>query len=219
MAFGMKSPIAADFAEIVKFEARAGRMFRIDYNPDTREKTSVDITSPPPRFAMDFGALEVGYAHFAVTGPEYHTVPEGKPLPDQPLEKDPEGRLKFKPVFRVKIFGKILNGLREWSSSANAVLESVDDLYNKFRAAPEAHTGKIPIIELTKTIPVMMGKGARQTTVYTPCFTIVGWTDRVTEMGSRTVPPPKPRAPEQFVPQAATSDAPLSNDLDDVVPF
>jgi hypothetical protein len=27
MAFGMKSPIAADFAEIVKFDARAGRLF------------------------------------------------------------------------------------------------------------------------------------------------------------------------------------------------
>jgi hypothetical protein len=66
---------------------------------------------------------------------------------------------------------------------------------------------------------VQMGRGARQTTVYTPCFAIVGWTDRVTEMGSRTVPPPKPRAPEQFVPQGATTNAPLSNDLDDVIPF
>jgi hypothetical protein len=219
MAFGMKAPIAADFAEIVKFDARAGRLFRIDYDPNTREKTSVDISSPPPRFAVDFGSLEVGYAHFAVTGPDYRVVPEGQPLPPQPLDKDGEGRLMFKPAFRVRIFGKILNGLREWSSTANAVLESVDDLYNKFRAAPEAQSGKIPIVELTRTIPVQMGRGARQTTVYTPCFAIVGWTDRVTEMGSRTVPPPKPRAPEQFVPQGATTNAPLSNDLDDVIPF
>ncbi len=224
MAFGMKAPIAADFAEIVKFDARAGRLFRLDYNPDTREKTSVDITSPPPRFAMDFGALEVGYAHFALTGPDYRTVPEGQPLPAQPMDKDEQGRLLFKPVFRVKIFGKILNGLREWSSSANAVLESVDDLYNKFRAAPEAQSGKIPIVELTRTIPVQMGRGARQTTVYTPCFAIVGWTDRVTEMGGRTVPVPKPPAPTviPFVPASVTTEAPLPGKaalVDDEIPW
>ena len=108
MAFGMKTPVAADFAEIVKFDARAGRLFRIDYDPDTRTKTQIDITTPPPRFAMDFGVLEVGYAHFAATGPVFHVVPEGQPLPKQPLDKDDQGRLMFKPVFRVKIFGKIL---------------------------------------------------------------------------------------------------------------
>jgi hypothetical protein len=123
----------------------------------------------------------------------------------------------------VKIFGKILNGLREWSSSANAVLESVDDLYNKFRAAPEAQAGKIPIVELSRTIPVMMGKGARQTTVYTPCFAIVGWADRVAEMGSRSVPAPKlpTAASAAFTPQGVTSNAPLRNgDLaEDEIPF
>jgi hypothetical protein len=191
-----------------------------DYDPDTREKTPVDITSPPPRFAMDFGAIEVGYAHFAVTGPDYRTVPEGQPLPPQPLDKDDKDRLMFKPVFRLKIFGKILNGLREWASSANAVLEAVDDLYNKFRAASEAQGGKIPIVELTKTIPVQMGRGARQTTVYTPCLAIVGWTDRVAEMGPRTVPPPKPHAvATAFVQQGVTATAPLPNDLDDEIPF
>ena len=130
----------------------------------------------------------------------------------------------FKSVFRVKIFGKILLGLREWSSSANAVTESVDDLYGKFRASPEAQTGRIPIVELSKTIPVQMGKGARQTTVYTPCFAIVGWTDRVSEMGVRTVPVPKPPAPTviPFVPTGVTSAAPLPGKaalVDDEIPW
>jgi hypothetical protein len=224
MAFGMKSPLANDFAEIVKFDARAGRMFRIDYNPDTREKVSVDITSPPPRFAIDFGSLEVGYAYFSPTGPDLRLVPEGQPIPAQPIDKDDKGRLMYRPAFRAKLYGKILGGLREWASSANVVLEAVDDLYNKVRAAPEAQIGKIPIVELTKTLPVQMGKGARQTTVYTPCFIIVGWTDRVPEMGPRTVPVPKPHTDTaQVVHMAATipisPPPPRTDDLNDDIPF
>ena len=85
---------------------------------------------------MDFGSIEVGYAHFAATGPVFHVAPEGQTLPEQPLDKDGENRLMFKPAFRVRIFGKILNGLREWSSTANAVLESVDDLYRQIPRRP-----------------------------------------------------------------------------------
>ncbi len=72
------------------------------------------------------------------------------------------------------------------------VLEAVDELYQEFRRAPEAAAGQIPIVQLTKTIPVVFGKRKQhENTVYAPCFLIVGWTDRVPEMGERTVPPPK----------------------------
>ena len=79
-------------------------------------------------------------------------------------------------------------------------------------------------MELTKTIPIVMGKGARQTTVYGPCFTIVGWTDRVPEMGERTVPAPKPHAATAQVVQMAaavpTTPPPARNDdLNDEIPF
>ncbi len=224
MAFGMQAPIANDFADIFKYDARAGRGFRIDYNPDTREKTPVDITSPPPSFAIDFGSLEVGYGHFSPTGPDLRVVPEGQSLPPQPTDKDDKGRTMFRPVFRVKLYGKILHGLREWASSANVVMESVDDLYNKFRVAPEAQSGKIPIVQLTKTIPMTIGKGQRATTVYAPCFAIVGWTDRVAAMGERTVPPPKPHTATSQVVQMATTiptEAPPAHndDLNDEIPF
>ena len=214
MAFGMQTASTPDFADIVKYDANAGRFFRVDYNLDTREKAPVDITTPPPRFAIDFGSLEVGYGRFTATGPEFHIVPVEQKLPAQPLEKDEKGRLLFRPVFRVKLYGKVLDGLREWASAANCVLETVDDLYNKFRAAPEAQSGKIPIVELTRTIPVVFGRGARQRTLYAPCFSIVGWTDRVPAMGERTVPPPTP-------PPSASTDVATGPDrsLDDEIPF
>jgi hypothetical protein len=221
MAFGMKSPRAGDYNERVKIDARSGRMIKITYNHDTQMKDQEDITFPSPRFAFDFGGLEVGYAHFDVTGPEFRVVPEGQPLPQQPTEKDADGKLKFRPVFRVSLFGKVLDGLREFSSSANVVLEAVDDLYQKFRDAPEAHNGQIPIVELTKTIPVVMGKGKRESTVYQPCFAIVGWTNRVPEMGPRIVPIPKPRVAATAVATAPTSPPPPRDDdlNDDGIPF
>ena len=222
MAFGMKAPIVRDFMEIVKYDARAGRMFRVDYDPNTHEKSPVDITSPPPKFAIDFGSLQVGYGHFAPGGPELRVVPIGCELPPYPTEKDDKGRLMFKPVFRVTVFGNILNGLREFASSANCVLEAVDDLYQKFCAAPEAQTGRIPIVELTKTILTQMGKGARQTNIYVPCFAIAGWTERVSEMGPRTVPPPKPQAASSVVQMPVGQGAPPAGggSIDnDAIPF
>jgi hypothetical protein len=246
MAFGMKAPPAGDFAEIVKYDARAGRLFRMDYDPVTKEKTPVDVTTPAPRFAVDFGSLEVGYAHFAPTGPDFRMVAEGHPLPEQPTEKDLEGKLKFRPAFRVKIYGKILLGLRELASAANVVTASVEDLYHKYQAAAEAQAGKIPIVELTRTMPIQMGKGTRQSVVYAPCFAIVGWTDRVPEMGPRTVAPPlgaprtstppdgdrtislaqrQQQSAAAFEPQGVTSAQPLPKTqgggtmIDDEIPF
>jgi hypothetical protein len=214
MPFGMQAAPTPDFADIIKYDANAGRMFKIDYNSDTREKVPVDITNPPPRFAADFGSLEVGYGRFSATGPEYHIVPEGQTLPPQPLDKDDKGRLLFRSVFRLKLYGKILDGLREWASTAGCVLEAVEDLYHKFRDAPEGQRGQIPIVELIRTIPVTIGRGARQRTLYTPCFTIVGWTDRVPAMGPRIVPPPEPATPVPT--RVATNLDPL---IEDDIPF
>ena len=81
-------------------------------------------------------------------------------------------------------------------------------------AAPEAQSGKIPIVELTRTIPVVFGRGARQRTLYAPCFSIVGWTDRVPAMGERTVPPPTPPPPMST--DIATGP---DRSLDDEIPF
>jgi hypothetical protein len=214
-AFGLQQTQASDITPIVKYDARAGRFFVQNYNFDTREKVSIDITTPPPRFAVDFGSLEVGYIKYTATGPDCKTVPEGSAIPVQPDERDEQKRLLYRAGFLVKIYGKVLDGLREWSSSANCVLEAMDDVYNKFREAPEAHAGKIPIVELTRTIPVTNGKGAKANTTYAPCFAIVGWTDRTPDMGARSVPPPKPPS----APDMRINTAPPAHDLNDDIPF
>jgi hypothetical protein len=206
MPFNLHASKASDIPDIVKYDANAGRMFRIDY--DAGEKTSVDITTPPPHFAIDFGSLRVGYIRYTANGPDMQMVPEGQPVPRQPDDLDDKGRKAYRAAFHVLCYGKVLGGLREWSSSASCVLESMEDLYKKFQDSPEAMDGRIPIVELTRTMAVTFGKKNPKTS-YAPVFTIVGWTERVPAMGKRTVPTPTPRPPE----------ARPSSDLDDEIPF
>jgi hypothetical protein len=103
---------------------------------------------------------------------------------------------------------------RQAAAPSRSTCRSAGARRNKFRAAPEAHLGKVPIVELSRTIPVVFGRGARQRTLYAPCFTIVGWTDRPPAMGERTVPPPTPPPP------ASTAVATSSDTLiEDEIPF
>jgi hypothetical protein len=195
MVFGMQEPTTADFMPVVKFDARAGRLFRSDYNEVTREKVATDITSPPPRFAFDFESLEVGYGTFSQNGPVFHVVPEGQTIPPRPSDRDDKGRLMFKPVFWVRLLGTALGGVREFASSARIVLQATEELYNRYKAAPEAWAGKIPIVELSRTLPGQMGKAPYTTTVYTPVFTVIGWTNRdEVILGPRIVPVPQAQA-------------------------
>ena len=191
MPFGMQTPSAGDFADIVKYDANAGRMFKIDYDPATREKTPVDIAE-----CLRQSSRLTLVPSKSATGDSLQPVP----LPCGPrrtavtlaaLRQRRQRSSALRPVVRTKIFGKVLGDYVS-GHQPRTVYEPIEDLYTKFRKAPEAHAGKIPIVELSRTLPVMIGRGQRQRTLYAPCFKIVGWTDRVPEMGERTVPPPKP---------------------------
>jgi hypothetical protein len=89
MPFGLNaSKASGDVPDIVKYDARAGRLFRVEYDPDPREKEQIDITSPPPKFAMDFGSLEVGYVRYTPTGPDYRMARiRGRYSPARPPQR------------------------------------------------------------------------------------------------------------------------------------
>src|SRR5689334_13193488 len=131
MALGLNtgSTGGGDFLPLITWDARAGRMFRRDrtQGPNGWETQSVDITMDRPRFAIDMGGISVGFIAFLPTGPDFHLAPLGSPLPTKPT-KD------HKPGFRVRVAGKALGGVREFSASAKSVLSSVDDLHSKFEA-------------------------------------------------------------------------------------
>lgn len=202
MAFGMNTQ-TGNFLPIVKYDARAGRFFRVDKDNGITEQ--VDITSPDLKFAIDFGSIEVGYVQFSAQGPVRHMVPyDGRSLPAQPQDKGVDGKLLSRPGFYALVAGQAIGGIREWCSNAAILLNALDDLFNLYAEQPEAAAGKIPLISIVSTVPVTSGTGAQKSTNYKPVFKIMGWVDRLADMGERTVPPPAPKA----IPAAAAPATP-----------
>lgn len=212
MAFGMQTS-GGDFLPIIKYDARAGKLFRVDRNMGGGND-AVELPQGT-KFALDFGSLEVGYVDFTAQGPVRHMVPFGATIPAQPSDKNDEGKVRFRPGFYAKVAGQSLDGLREWCSNAAVLLNALDDLWNTFAALPESGQGKIPLISIIGSTPVKSGKGAQSSTNYAPIFKINGWIDRPDLFGARTVPAPRgtaqqaaPVAPVAPVAQPAQPAAP-----------
>lgn len=215
MAFGMKT--AGDFRDIVKYDARAGRLFRVD-GDGAGQKQNVEIPQGT-QFAFDIATLEAGFVAFTAQGPTRAMVPwngPGTPLPAQPQDKDADGKLTHRAGFWALIAGAALGGVREWCSNAGCLIEEVDRLWTKASAMPEAATGKIPLVAITGTYPVVTGTGAKRSTNYAPVFEIRGWVDRPKELGPRTVqlshaparPPAAQSAPAMQPPPPAAAMQP-----------
>jgi hypothetical protein len=159
-------------------------MFRVDRSQDSTgawQSDKTDITNENPTFAVDFGTAEVGFLAFLATGPSFHLVPIGQPLPPKPTPEHKHGvRLK---LLSKKSFG----GLREFASSAKSVLGAIDALHCAYEAAPEAAAGKIPVVQLVGSTAITTKGPTGNVTSYSPALKIMTWTDRTEEMGPRTV--------------------------------
>lgn len=232
MAFGMPQVGGGNFRDIVKYDARAGRMFRVDRDVNTGEREQIDITDPNMKFAIDFGSIEVGYVAFSAQGPVRAMVPLGRPLPQQPQDRDDKGNLVSRQGFFVLVAGKAVDGIREWCTNAAICVNAMEELHNDFCHRPEAAAGKIPLVRIASTIPVTSGRGQQKSTNYKPVMEIVGWVDRLPDMGERTVPPPTAQTPRSTpapqanptpraapAPQAAPASQAAPAAVDDEMPF
>src|ERR1019366_7711668 len=120
MAFGMQVS-SGNFLPIVKYDSRAGKMFKVDKRVDGGSD-AVEIPQGT-KFALDLGTFEAGFVSFGAQGPVRDMVPysEGVAIPPQPQEKDAEGKLIFRPGFFCKIAGNALDGVRELCSNAGVL--------------------------------------------------------------------------------------------------
>ena len=128
----------ADIVPHIRYDARAGRLLRAERSQgaDGRWTTElVDISQPPPVFVMDLERIEVGWMAYGSGGPDLRMVPFGGALPPQPSPEHKQG-------FRVRVYApKLLGGVREFASSAKAVIAAMDALHSAFEAAPERGAG------------------------------------------------------------------------------
>lgn len=215
MSLGL-STSSGELKPIVKYDARAGRFFRIDRNDGI--SSPVEITNGF-KAVFDFSTIEVGYVHFSEGGaPEWAMVRIGQQLPPRP-SKD------FRQGFRmsIKLPAALGGDVREFASAAACVIAAMDSLHSAYLAAPESKAGKIPIVAMTGASIVKSG----QSTNYAPTLVITGWADR-SVMGApkpagnghvTSVAPPVQRPTPTQTPASEFGHSQGSSDLDDSIPF
>jgi hypothetical protein len=162
---------SADFLPIIKYDARAGRLTRVDRV--NGESIPTDITSGF-KAVFDLENLETGWIDFESGAPQYVLTRLGSgPKPEKPGDKYREG------IRCLVKLGKDFGGdVREISSTAKAFLRGFDKLHDDYKAASAENPGKLPVVELSRTAPHTTGEGARKSTNYVPEFRIVSWVAR-----------------------------------------
>jgi hypothetical protein len=208
--FSTETSEGGDFTGICKYDARSGRMFRIDRIQDANGFTNdqVDITAIF-KACFDFENVETGWMLFAPgIAPSLHLIPlavldKGGTYPEKPSPDHKPGVR-----FMVKLT-KACGGdkpVREIAGQSKAFLSAVEELYAEYERQKGQHPGELPVVELVRTVPVK----SAQSTNYKPEFRISGWAKRPADLtprepskapvqplkatapatGSQTVPPP-----------------------------
>jgi hypothetical protein len=228
--FSTEPSAGGDFTPIVKFDARAGRVFRVD-----REQTADGFVSNPVditqifKAVVDFENVETGWMDFPPgSAPSFvlvqlNELSNGKSLPERPSPRHKNGIR-----FLLKL-NKACGGdkpVREMAGTAKTFLAGVEEVYNEYLRERAKYPGQLPVVELASTMPVKSGSGAQQSTNYRPVFKISGWAQRPADLvylrpstapveplkptppatGAQTVPPPNVMRQNGSQPQMADDD-------------
>jgi hypothetical protein len=179
--FEIKKPgEGGDFLPIIKYDARAGRMFRVDSVQNTGgswDRTPHDITATF-KALFDMENTEVGWINFAGGTPSFIMVPyPGHKLPNRPSPDHKHG-LRF----TVKLANTIGGDVRQIAGTSASFLNGMEALYKAYDAEKAQHPGMLPAVILESTMPVTTGSGQKQSTNYQPVFKIVAWVPRPADL-------------------------------------
>ena len=208
MALGLSTGgSGGDIKPYVKYDAKAGRLFRVDrvQNPDgTYSSETHEITSVA-QMVMDLANIRVGWINYTTQGPIRKLVVLGKePIPARPEDKNSDGKPAFKQGFEVDLMLNKDSGggpVRVLGSGAGCVIEAMDALHDAFTGAAESKAGKLPVVAISGVQPVKSG----QSTNYKPTFSIIAWIDRPQAL---TAAPAQPASPAPAPATGATIASP-----------
>lgn len=164
-----------DFLPIVKYDARAGRIFRVDREDGTNNQ--VDVTRAF-KAVFDFENLEVGWISFnAGSAPDFKMVPFGSDMGGKPSDNHKRGiRMS------IKLGGDCGGDCRELAGTSAAMMKGIDLLHDDYVAGLKTNAGKLPVVALEDTIPIESGTGAKKSTNYQPVFKIINWVKRPNDL-------------------------------------
>lgn len=162
----------ADFLPIVKYDARSGRMARIDR--EGGENHSHDI-SRTFKAVFDFENLEGGYIRFAAgMAPDFRVT---RLADGNPVENPGDGYKKGVRII-VKLAKDCGGDVRELASNAKAFVKAAKKLYGEYLDGVKKNSGKLPVVSMNDSYAETSGEGATRSTNYVPVFEITGWVSR-----------------------------------------
>ncbi len=152
MAFGLNLNTGGDFLPIVKFDARAGRLFALIVTAGSRSRSISPTTS---RRQLISSTARLGWIWFqAGQAPDFVMGLIGDPLSPQPSKNHRQGvRL------RLLLGSKAAGGkerLRELATTAKTALDGLSALHDSWLAGREANPGKVVVVRLAGVRPVVL---------------------------------------------------------------
>lgn len=142
------------------------------------DKFETPITFPV-KFIFDFENLEVGWLHFAATGPSFALVKLGERMPEKPS-------LDHKQGFRVHLYNKE-HGLMTFANSSKTIAEVMDVLHDSYLRDAKANPGKVPVVEIkgVKKVSIKTKEGNKN--YKQPDWSIVSWVARPEVMNEKKI--------------------------------
>jgi len=148
-------------------------------------------------FAIDIKDVTFGWLHIDIGVRDWQPWPS----PAQRTEKPSEGH---KQGFSVKCW--LADGREaEFSGNSYGLGQFIAKLYNSAETMEEFNMGKVPVVQVTSTTPVVVGKG----TSYDVGFNIRTWIDK--PAGGEPAPAAPAPAPVAAAPAPAPAAAPAGD--------
>lgn len=213
-AIGSASGGGGDFLPVVKFDARSGRISKVD-----RAQGMDPVVTELKAFKaiLDMDNLECGWMHFAAgQAPDMRLVKLGDVWPDQPTTDHKRG---IRAV--VKLSKENGGDLREMCGNSASFLRGFDNLHTEYLEGKDKHPGKLPVIILQDTLAVVSKGKSMSSTNYEPVFQIAAWVDRPSDFvpnlrGGAAAPVARAAPPSTgSTPVAAPKAAPALVDADE----
>jgi hypothetical protein len=193
--FPTEPSTGGDFISIVKYDARAGRIFRVDRIEDNGNfaNEAIDITSSF-KAIFDLENIETGWEYFSAgSAPQFVLVPMGNEFPERPSANHKTG-IRFMLKLSKDCGGD--KPVREIAGTAKAFMSGIEALYEDYLAEKDNNPNKLPVVVLEKVTTIRTGDGAKSSINFRPEFRIVGWMPR-----GDLVFVPKAMHPAQAAPQ------------------
>ena len=182
MAFMTNNSTGGDFKTYCKYNAKAGRWYTKGEEQGAEEYEVTNMTA-----IFDIENIRTGWFLFAAG---VAPVKQYDPSLAEAAPKPGEG---FKRGFELDIYSdKNLGGVREFASTAGAVIDAMNSVHDQWMAGKDANPGKLPVVQCTGVVPVTGKHG----TNYSPTLSIVSWADRPAELsGAKPAPAAQAAAP------------------------